>query len=87
MKVQISIDDDLMNKIDVYAEKNYMSRSSLFAVAANEYVNARAYISAMQDIALAYQEIAKKNKLDDDAMAELEKINILVYMFRQGIGK
>lgn len=35
--VQISINDDLMNKIDAYAKDNFMSRSAFFSMLANQH--------------------------------------------------
>ena len=33
MKVQISIDDELVKRVDNYADKNYLTRSGLISLA------------------------------------------------------
>lgn len=38
MKVTISIDDALMERIDNYADENFMSRSGFITFACNEYL-------------------------------------------------
>ena len=38
-KVQISIDDGLLARIDDYADSNYMSRSGLITFATNQFLS------------------------------------------------
>jgi metal-responsive CopG/Arc/MetJ family transcriptional regulator len=39
MRLSISINDDLVQKIDEYAKSKYMSRSAFLALAADTYIN------------------------------------------------
>ena len=36
MKVNISLDDELMKRLDDYADRNYMSRSGLISLACTQ---------------------------------------------------
>lgn len=71
-KVQISIDDDLLERVDNYAESNYMSRSGLITVACNQYLNQFEVVLAIKDLSLAMQKIAKDKAVDEDLIEQLE---------------
>lgn len=71
-KVQISIDDDLLERVDNYAESNYMSRSGLITVACNQYLNQFEVVLAIKDLSLAMQKIAKDKAINEDLIERLE---------------
>ena len=71
-KVQISIDDELLERVDNYAENNYMSRSGLITLACSHYLNQFEIIMAIKDLSLAMQKIAKDKVIDDDTIEQLE---------------
>lgn len=77
MKVQISLDDELMNKIDSVADANYMSRSGLISFACVQYLNSIEMMSAMKDMSNAMKMIAENNELDEETSKKLEDIERL----------
>ena len=72
MKVGITIDDELLKRIDSFADANYMSRSGLLSVAATQYLNALEVQSAIKDMSLAMRKIADTGKIDHESMEQLE---------------
>lgn len=73
-KIQISINDDLLEKVDSFAKKNYMSRSGFLAMASNQYLNNVEMVAAMKDMSLAFKKIAQTGVVDDETMEKLEAI-------------
>lgn len=71
-KVQITLDDKLLERVDVYADENYMSRSSLLSLAATQFLNAADVSRAVKDMALAMRKIADTGAVDEDTMHQLE---------------
>lgn len=71
-KVQISIDDELMQKVDAYIEKNYMSRSGFFAMLANQHFQALQVTDSLKDITLSIRKVADTNEIDDETQKKLE---------------
>lgn len=71
-KVQISIDDELLTRLDKVADTNYMSRSGLISVACTQYINAQEVILAVNEMSLAMRKIADNNKVDNETMQQLE---------------
>ena len=72
MKVQVSLDDKLMDRVDAYAKSNYMSRSALISLATTEYLNHADVISVIKDIGLCMRKIADDDSVDDETLKELE---------------
>lgn len=80
MKVQISIDDELMKRVDSYADANYMSRSTLFSIAATQYVSSHEVIQAIKDMAISMKKIAETGTVDHEVMEQLEDFERLSKM-------
>lgn len=80
MKVQISVDDELMSRVDNYADENYMSRSGLITLALCQYLNQQAAIKAICDMAVSMRKIADTGEVTPDTMRELEDMERLAKM-------
>lgn len=72
MKVQISLDDKLMERADAFADANYMSRSGLISLALTHYLNTNDTLMAIQNLSLAMKKIADTGNLDHETMEQLE---------------
>jgi metal-responsive CopG/Arc/MetJ family transcriptional regulator len=82
MKVGIALDDELMKRIDAYADENYMSRSGLISLACTQFLNAADVTKAIKDMALAMRKIADTGKVDHETMEELEDFQRLANMLQ-----
>ena len=71
-KVQITLDDKLLERVDTYADENYMSRSGLLSLAATQFLNAADVSRAVKDLSLAMKKIADTGTLDHETMEQLE---------------
>ena len=74
MKVQISVDDELMKRVDTFADENYMSRSTLFTIAVTQYVNQQDVTKAIKDMAVAMKKIADTGKVDHTVSSHIAKV-------------
>lgn len=72
MKVGITLDDNLMKRIDDYADENYMSRSGLISLAVTQYLNSADVTRAVKDMALAMRKIADTGTIDEDTQKQLD---------------
>lgn len=80
MKVQISIDDKLLERVDRYAEENYMSRSGLISFACSQFLSAKEVSLLIRDMSLAMRKIAENGEIDDESKAKLQEFEILCKM-------
>lgn len=71
-KVQITLDDKLLERVDTFADENYMSRSGLLSLAATQYLNAADVSRAVKELSLAMRKIADTGVVDHDTMEKLE---------------
>lgn len=72
MKINISLDDDLVARIDNYADNNYMSRSGLISLACSQFLNSNEVILAIKDISLCIKKISDNGSLDAESLEKLE---------------
>lgn len=78
MKIQISVDDDLLSRIDECADKRYMSRSGFIAQACLQVVHQDEIVSAINRVSYAVMKAAENNELDEQTKKELEQFEIMV---------
>lgn len=72
MTVQISVNDDLMKKVDEYAKSNFMSRSAFFSMCANQHLQAVQVTENLKDISLSIRKVADSNEMDEETQKKLE---------------
>lgn len=80
MKISISMDDDLMKRIDEHADENYLSRSGTISIACNQYLNAAEASKAIKTMALAMRKIADTGTIDKESQEKLEDFERVVKM-------
>lgn len=80
IKVGITLDEELMQRVDEYAEENYLNRSSLISIATTQYLNAADVTKAIREMALAMRKIADTGMVDEDTKRQLEDFERLSKM-------
>lgn len=79
-KVQISVDDELLKRIDNYSDRNYLSRSGLITLACSQYLNQAEVVTAVKDMALCMRKIADAGTVDDETQKQLEDFERLAQL-------
>lgn len=72
VKVNITLDEELMRRVDDYADENYLSRSSVVSLATTQFINAADVTKAIRDMALAMRKIADTGEIDNDTLIKLQ---------------
>lgn len=85
MKVNITLDDELMKRLDDYADRNYMSRSGLVSLAVTQYLNTNEMILAVKDMSLCMRKIADTGIIDHETMEQLEDFERFAKILKSGI--
>lgn len=80
IKVGITLDEELMQRADDYAEENYLNRSSLISIATTQFLNTADVTKAIRDMALAMRKIADTGMVDEDTKRQLEDFERLSKM-------
>lgn len=84
MKINISLDDELVKRIETYADNNYMSRSGFISLACNQYLASADVVTAVKTLSLAMQKIADNGEVDEQTSKELEDFSRLASLLVQG---
>ena len=72
VKVNITMDDDLMRRIDEYADEAYTSRSGLITLACSQFLASAEVTKAIKSMALAMRKIADSGEIDDQSRKEMQ---------------
>lgn len=81
MKINISIDDDLLQRLDTHADEMYMSRSGLISYACAQMLNQVELMRAVKDLAVTMRKIADSGEIDAEAKAQLEDFERVSRLF------
>lgn len=71
-KVQISIDDKLLERIDTFADENYISRSGLISMGMSDYLTSKETLRLIKNLGIAIQKIADQGNVDEDTLRDIE---------------
>lgn len=81
VKVQITLEEDLLNQVDDYCDKNYMNRSWLISQSLVEVLNKQKMIDAIANISVSIRQVTESGNIDDDTRREFEKFEALCKIF------
>lgn len=73
MKINITMNDELLERVDQYAKENYTTRSGLISLACVQYLNQQEAINAVRLMSNALQRIAATGTIDEDAQQKLNE--------------
>lgn len=77
VKVQITLEDELLQAVDDYCDKNYMNRSWLISQSLVQVLNQQKVIDSLASISVTMRTVADSGKLDDAAKRDLEQFESL----------
>lgn len=84
MKINISLDDELVKRIEAYADNNYMSRSGFISLACNQYLASADVVTAIKSLSLACKKIADTGEVDEETQQQLADYERLANILVQG---
>lgn len=77
VKIQITVEEELLSRVDEYADEHYTSRSGAFALAADQLVSADEMKKVVKRVSLAMEGMAKGKELTKDQQEDLERFRVL----------
>lgn len=78
MKITISIDDELLIKVDEYVKKNYMTRSGLIAMCLSQHLNNQELIEGIKTLSKALSDISLSKSLTEEELKKIEDLDVIV---------
>lgn len=81
IKVQITLEEDLLNQVDEYCDKNYMNRSWLISQSLVKVLNEQKVVDSIANISIALKKVADNGVMDENMKKELEDFETLCKFF------
>lgn len=72
VKVNVTLDEELLQRIENYADENYLTRSGLISLAASQFLLQAEASRAVVDLSLTMRKIADSGTIDEEQQKELE---------------
>jgi metal-responsive CopG/Arc/MetJ family transcriptional regulator len=80
MKVNITMDDELMAKLEEAADEMYTTRSGFITMCVSQVLASRDAINAVKDMAIAIKKIADTGEIDDSTRHQIEDFQRIAKM-------
>lgn len=80
VKVNVTIDEGLLERIDEYAEDNFITRSGLVQLAMSQFLTANEATKALVEISLSLKKIAQSGSFSEDDLRRLQGLEQLAIM-------
>lgn len=80
MKVQMSLNEDLVARADKYAKANYMTRSALVTTALKQFLLASELSSVLTEMSVCMRKIADTGSIDESTKKDIEELELLAKM-------
>jgi len=77
VKINITIDENLLNDVDDYCDKNYLNRSALISTSLIQVINQQKIIDSLRDASIAIKKASEVGHIDDDTRKTLEEFQAL----------
>lgn len=82
VKVQISIEEDLLRQVEDYCDRNYTNRSMLISQSLVQVLNQQKMIDSLANVSIAVRTCAEKGgKMDEETVREIETFETLCKIF------
>lgn len=72
VKVNITLDEELLQRVESFADENYLTRSGLITLAVSQYLIQAEASRAIVDISLAMRKIADTGSVTEEQLNQLE---------------
>ena len=80
-KINITMNDDLLEKVDTCADDLYTSRSGLITIACANYIHSLEMQELIKTMAVAVQKIADQGTVDEETQETINDIERLAKLF------
>lgn len=82
MKINITMNDELLERLDKHAKELYTTRSGLISYAVTQYLNQQEVIGLIRTMSQAMQRIAETGTIDEEARQQIEDFDRISKMLK-----
>lgn len=81
VKINITLEDELLKKLDEYCDKNFLNRSWAISQALVGVLNQQKLVDAISNVSLALRKCSETGVLDENTKREMETFESLSKLF------
>ena len=78
MKINITMNDELLERLDKHAKELYTTRSGLISLACVQYLNQQEAMNLIRVMSTTMQRIAETGTIDDEAQRQIDDFERIV---------
>lgn len=82
-KIQITMDENLLNDLDDYCDKNYMNRSWAISQCVVEKINAQKMLDCFVKLTTLMKQCVENGEIDEKTKNELEYLQTMLSLVNQ----
>lgn len=86
MKINISIPDEVSQKVDQFCDENNLKRSVVYQIAVQQFINQREAVNAFKKISAVLEKIDREGKLDEESKQSIYEMRVIAHVLGQNIG-
>lgn len=79
-KINVSLDEDLIKRIDDFADSVYMTRSALISFACTQYINANSLTNSIISLSESLRKMADSGEYDEEVLEKLKTFESMVQL-------
>lgn len=80
VKVQITLEEELLNMVDDYCDKNFMNRSWLISQSLMQVLNQQKMIDSFSNLSIAIKNAVANGNIDEETKKEIQNFETLCSM-------
>lgn len=74
MRINVTMPDDLIKRLDEYAHENHVSRSALICMSSSQFLMAHEVRGMLREIKNAMKSIAESKELTEEQLKQMDEI-------------
>lgn len=86
MKISISIDDELLKKVDEYKDKHFLKRSAVFSIAVGNLILQDEMVKTLKAMQSALETVSQGKELTDEDKEKMDQFEFLCKTIVQTVG-
>lgn len=83
MRVNMNMPENLVARLDEYAQENYMARSAVMCQACDQFLTAQEAKRLFKQMTLLLKKITDKETIDEETKKQLDELETICKLFTQ----
>lgn len=83
VKINVSIDDELLKEVDDYCDRMYLNRSYLICQQLQQVINMQKIVNSISDLSFALRKAAEAGNIDEETERKMKEFETVAKILVQ----